>query len=268
MARIGRRAKAKRTKQIILGTSLFLFVAVVIAGAGYFALSRPKPLNALNMCPADGPTGHYVILLDKTDPLTFTQKAALEVFVKDLIEKRVPEGNLISVFALGADYKENAEPVVELCNPGTEAGKSESTSNLRKLRQRYEQKFAQPLKAQIDKLIAIEPAKTSPIFEMLQLVAINGFRKNSTTGEQRLIVISDMLHNTGELSMFKQQLDFSAFHDSAYGKRTQVDLQGVSVELHYLMNYPELQTKRNAFFWEGYFEKAGAHVVDVRPLEG
>lgn len=268
MARLGRRARAKRTKHIVLGTGLFLFVAAVAAGAAYFALSRPNPLNALNMCPAAGPAGHYVVLLDKTDPLTFTQKAALEVFVKELIEKRVPEGKLVSVFALGSDYKQNAEPVVELCNPGTGAGKDETTSNPRKLRERYEQQFAQPLKAQIDKLIAIESSKTSPIFEMLQLVAINGFRKNATQGEHRLIVISDMLHNTDELSMFKQQFDFAAFHDSAYGKRTQVDLQGVSVELHYLMNYPQLQTRRNAAFWESYFEQAGARVVDVRPVEG
>jgi hypothetical protein len=268
MPRIGRRAKAKRTKQIILGTGFLLLVLGIASGAAYYAFTRPKPLSVANMCPADGPTGHFVLLLDKTDPLTFTQRAALEVFVKDLIEKRVPEGSLVSVFALGADYKESAEPVVELCNPGTEAGKSENTSNLKKLRQQYEQKFAQPLKRQIDKLVATEAGQTSPIFEMLQLVAINGFRKNNTTGERRLIVISDMLHNTDELSMFKERLDLQTFYDSPYAKRVHLDLRGVNVELHYLMNYPQLQTKRNAVFWEGYFDKAGARVIDVRPVEG
>jgi hypothetical protein len=268
MSRMGRRAKAKRTKQIVFGTIAFLFVAIIVSGAGYYVMTRPKPLNATNMCPANGPIGQYVILIDKTDPLTFTQKAALEVVVKQLVDKRVPQGYLVSVFALGANYKENAEPVVELCNPGNDAGKDENTSNLRRLRQQYEKKFAQPLKAQIDNLIATESAKISPIFEMLQIVAINGFRKHNINGERRLLVISDMLHNTEELSMFKERPEFSTLFDSAYGRRIQLDLGGVEVELHYLMNYPQFQTKRNAKFWEDYFEKAGAHVVDVRPLEG
>jgi len=42
----------------------------------------------------------------------------------------------------------------------------------------------------------------------------------------------------------------------------------VEVELHYLMNAPQLQTKRNLKFWEDYFNKAGARIVAVRPLEG
>lgn len=268
MSRMGRRAKARHTKQLVLGTLAFSFVALVILGAAYYAITRPKPLDKVNMCPADGPIGQYVILLDKTDPLTFTQKAALDVVVKELVEKRVPQGYLVSVFALGENYRETSEPVVELCNPGTGAEKDERTSNLKRLRQRYEQKFAEPLKAQINNLLSAKPAATSPIFEMFQLVAINGFRKHGINGERRLLVISDMLHNTDELSMFKQQPGFANFLDSDYGRRRQLDLHGVDVELYYLMDYPQLQTRRNAKFWEDYFNNAGARIAAVRPLEG
>ena len=77
-----------------------------------------------------------------------------------------------------------------------------------------------------------------------------------------------MLHNTPQLSMYKGHVDYPAFASSTYGQKAQLELRGVEIEIHYLMNTPELQTKRNLKFWEDYFEKAGARIVAVRPLEG
>lgn len=268
MATLGKRAKKRRTKELVFGTvSLALFFAV-IAGAGYYTMSRPKGLNQDSLCPADGPLGHYVLLVDKTDPLNFTQKQAFSVILKELIEKRVPEGYLLSVFALGEDFKENATPLVELCNPGDGTGKSEFDASPRRLQVQYQSKFAEPLLHVSEMLVATESAKWSPIFEMLQLVGINGYRKHGVKGERRLIIMSDMLQNTPLLSMYKGSVDYSAFSASDYGKKAQPELTDVSVELHYLMNSPQLQTKRNVKFWEDYFAKAGARIVAVRPLEG
>ena len=184
------------------------------------------------------------------------------------IEKRIPEGYLLSVFVLGEDFKENAKPLVELCNPGTGQDKSELTANLRQLKRQYQDGFLGPLLKQSEALMAPQPAKASPIFEMMQLVAINGFRKHGVKGELRLIVMSDMLHNTPQFSMYKGPVDYPAFASSTYGQKTQLELRGVEVEIHYLMNTPQLQTKRNLKFWVDYFNKAGARIVAVRPLEG
>jgi hypothetical protein len=68
--------------------------------------------------------------------------------------------------------------------------------------------------------------------------------------------------------MYKGSVDYVAFSESDYGKKSQLELPNVEVELHYLMNSPQLQTKRNLKFWEDYFSKAGANIVAVRPLEG
>jgi hypothetical protein len=46
------------------------------------------------------------------------------------------------------------------------------------------------------------------------------------------------------------------------------DLSGVEVELHQVLNYPKLQTPRQLAFWEKFFEKIGARIVSVRPMEG
>lgn len=267
MAKLGRRAKQRRMMDIIFGTLALLVVGAIVGGAAYYMSTRPKELMP-NMCPANGPIGHYVLLVDKTDPLTFTQKQAFSVILSELVEKRVPEGVLLSVFVLGEDFKDNATPIVELCNPGNGSGKSELTSNLNRLRKQYEERFVGPLLKQSDALVSAQSAKYSPIFEMLQLVGINAFHKHDVKGERRLIVMSDMLQNTPQFSMYKGAVDFSAFAESNYGKKTQLELRDVEVELHYLMNAPQLQTKRNLKFWEDYFSKAGARIVAVRPLEG
>jgi hypothetical protein len=244
---------------------------VVIAGIGgvaYFMATRPKGLDPTSMCPAAGPYGHYVLLVDKTDPLNFTQKQAFAVILNELVEKRVPEGYLLSVFALGEDFKATAAPLVELCNPGDGTGKSELTANLRKLKAQYRSQFAEPILRLSESLVSSQPAKWSPIFEMLQLVGINGFRKHDIKGERRLVIVSDMLQNTPQFTMYRGPVDYAGFAASDYGKKAQLELRNVDVELHYLMNSPQLQTKRNLKFWEDYFDKSGARIVAVRPLEG
>ena len=190
------------------------------------------------------------------------------VMLKELIEKRTPDGYLLSVFVLGDHFETNAQPLVELCNPGTGSDKSELTANLKKLRRQYEEHFLKPLSTLSEDLIASKSVQTSPIFEMLQLVSINAFRKHDVKGQRRLIIVSDMLHNTSQYSMYRDSLDFLSFKDTDYGRKVQLELRDVEVELIYLINTPHFQTVRNLKFWEDYFKRAGARVVTVRPLEG
>jgi len=227
-------------------------------------------LDKGTLCPANGPQGHYVLLVDKTEPLNFTQKQAFSITLNDIIKKRTPAGYLLSIFVLDADFKANAEPLIELCNPGTGADKSAMTANLKKLRRQYENKFVEPMSKQLQALMSTTPAKFSPIFEMVQLVSINAFRKHDVKGERRLIILSDMLHHTPQFSMYLNpaSYDYAAFAETTYGKKTQVDLSGTDVELLYLLHTPQIQTRRNLLFWENYFKKSGARVVAVSPLEG
>lgn len=270
MAKLGRHARRQRNATIAWILGLLLLIGMVGAGVGYKLLTAEPGLNKVTLCPADGPRGHFVLLVDKTDPLNFTQKQAFSVTLKEIIEKRTPEGYLLSIFVLGEDFKANAEPLLELCNPGTGADKSAMTANLKKLRQQYEHKFVEPMRKQSEALLSTTSAKSSPILEMVQLVGINGFRKHDIKGERRFIMLSDMLHNTPQFSMFRSaaEYDYPAFAATPYGKKTQVDLGGADVELLYLLHTPQLQTRRNLLFWEEYFKKSGARVVAVQPLEG
>ena len=268
MVHIGRRAKKKQSNQLIIGFVVIIFAVVAIAGVGIFMLNRDKPLDKVTLCPADGPKGHFVLLVDRTDPLSFVQKQSFKVRMQELVERRLPEGFLLSVFALGEDFKENAKPLIELCNPGDSKNTSDYTGNKARVERQFREKFVEKLLTQYELLLGTQPAKTSPIFEMLQLVSINAFRLHDVKGERRLIVMSDMLHNMPQYSMYKGPADYGTFESTDYGRKSQLDLKNVAVEIHYLINFPQLQTKRNLEFWKSFFNGAGARIADVVLLEG
>ncbi len=268
MSRYGTKAKRRDTVTWVAGGALLVVTAAVIVWVIYTQVSRDPPLDKITMCPASGPRGHIVLLVDKTDPLSFTQRQAFSVSIKELVETQVPEGHLLSIFVLGEKFENSAVPLIELCNPGSDVGKSELSANLKRLRSQYEERFVRPLEDVAKALVAEEPAGASPVFEMLQLVGINGFRKHSVKGPKRLVIVSDMLHNTSQFSMYTGPADFDQYEALDYAKRSQAELKDVFVELHYLMTTPRLQTRRNLLFWERYFERAGARLSAVRRLEG
>ena len=263
-------AKAKRRDALnwVVGVALFITTFAIVAWVGYTHVYRDPPLDKTTMCPASGPRGHIVLLVDKTDPLNFTQRQAFSVAMKELVGTKVPEGHLLSIFVLGEKFEQSAVPVIELCNPGSDVGKSELSANLKRLHKQYKERFVRPLEDVAKALVAEEPAKASPVFEMLQLVGINGFRKHAVKGPKRLVVVSDMLHNTPQFSMYTGSAEFELYEATDYAKKTQAELKDVDIELHYLMTTPRLQTRRNLVFWERYFERAGARLSEVRRVEG
>jgi hypothetical protein len=263
-----RAANRRRTRNIAVGiTALVLFTAT-LAGVAWYLINRDSGLDRVTLCPKTGPKGQIVLLVDKTDPLNYTQKQAFLRLLEELVDHRVEPGYLVSVFVLGEDYREGGTPLVEICNPGSGEGKSELTANIEKLNRQFRDRFREPLLKQADALISTRPAKNSPIIEMLQLVSINGFRAHAVHGPKRLIVVSDMLHKTAQISMYQRLPEYDAYAESEYGRKTRTELPGVQVELHWILHYPKLQTSQLIDFWRQFFEHAGAKLSDVRPMEG
>lgn len=268
MARISKAERRKKNRELMRATGLGLLLLVVLSMGGYFFINRDIAPDRLTLCPVTGPLGHYVVLVDNTDPYNFMQRQAFLQSLTSLAEEKVEEGHLLSIYVLGADVTEHATPVFEKCNPGVGEGKSEMTANLARIKKRFEDDFKKPILKLSETVLVDKPSDRSPIFEMLQIASINGFRAKDVKGDRVLVIFSDMLPNTQEFSMFKGSTPFRSFHDSHYGRKSQTDLGGVKVEVNYLLNYPKLQTRSQLSFWEEYFEKAGARLISVKTLEG
>lgn len=263
-------AARRRNRWQVLGGVLLLAAALAIAGSASFLFfgNRDSDLDPATLCPVSGPRGHVILLVDKTDPLNFTQKQAFIQYLNEFGRGRVREGELFSVFVLGGNFASTAQPLFEMCNPGKGEDKNIWTANPERIRRQFETQFLTPMSALAEQLQATEPAPDSPIMEMLQLVAINGFRARGVDGPRRLFVMSDMLQNTPAYSQYRGDPDFSKFRDSVLFQKMSTDLSGVEVELAYLLNAPERQTRRHLKFWEEYFRELGARIVSVRVLEG
>jgi hypothetical protein len=266
--RKSRAAQRRFAKNVAIGiAAIFVFLSA-IAGATYYFLNRDFGLDRQTLCPREGAYAHTVLLVDKTDPLNFSQREAFLRLLEELVDRRIAPGQLISVFVLGEDIRQGAKPLVELCNPGSAEGKSALTANLGKLNAQFRGRFREPLLKQADALISTTPAKNSPLLEMFQLVSINGFRKHAVNGHRRLIVVSDMLHKTPQYSMYQRVAEFDSFAATEYGRKMTAELPGVEVEIHHILHYPKLQTRKQLEFWNAYFARSGARIVAVRPLEG
>lgn len=280
MARTGRRQKGRDRFHILAGLTLFLGLMVLGGGAGYWWwINRTGGLDAM-LCPITGAKAHTIILIDKTDLLSPIQLPALKQLVSEVSARRAADfraprnaedpikvGELLSIFVLGEDYTKTPEPIFERCNPGLGASAGIWFANPDLLEELYKREFDDKLVDVAPQLLASSPSKWSPIMEMLQMVSINGFRRAAINGPRRLIVVSDMLHNTTDYSHFRAIVPFDKFQTTTYYQKVRTDLSTVDMHLRYLMYSPQLQTMRLNQFWEEYFASLGAGVKTVRQLQ-
>ncbi len=247
----------------VIGVAMVAAVAYVF----YARSTREPDINAVTFCPADGPRGHILVLVDRSDPMAFTQRKAFSVAYREIV-RQVPKGHLLSVYALSDDFKATAGPLLELCNPGDGSDVKEFDDNPALRKRVFEQKYLQPFLAREEELVTDRSGKASPILEMVQLAAITGFRKQHVTGEKRLVIVSDMIQNTPELNMYKGVPDYAVFSKTPYGVKARADLQDVKVELRMLMNTPSIQTEQLLDFWKNHMRQGGGRLVLHDPING
>jgi hypothetical protein len=268
MVRRSRSARKRQQSNVLLGSLALLVVLGILGGVGWWWSQRKPGVDPKTLCPVSGPIGHNVLLVDKTDPLNLAQKAAFDLWVTDLVERKTPKGYLLTIFVLGDDFKSQTLPLVELCNPGDATGHSELTENIKQLNRLYKDRFLQPVFDQSKELLGVTPAKESPILEMLQMVNLNAFLKHRVDGPKQLFVMSDLLQNSKSLSMYKGVPNFEDFSQTAYARKTKIDMTDVDVRVELLLNVPSLQKDNLLQFWESYFKQSGAMGFKVVQLPG
>lgn len=250
-------------------TVLAIFSVAALASIGIWKFLGHSDAPTDLLCPSGtGPLAHVILLVDKTDPLTFTQGKAFSQILEDFTKgKYVREGELLSVFVLGEDFRQTADPIFERCNPGDGRTRSRITENPELWNRKYQNDYVKPLLALEEQMRSLKAAKWSPILEMLQVVALR-FSKHNVRGGRSLFIVSDMLHNTSDFSLYIDPQDFGTLKQRPAFARLHSRLDSVGVSLFLLMNSPELQTRKLSRFWEDYFKDTGASLEKIEPLPG
>jgi hypothetical protein len=249
MARKSKLARSRQRSNILLGSLALLLVISVLGATAWWWNQKRNTTDPKTLCPIEGPLGHNILLVDKTDPLNLAQKAAFDL-------------------VLGDDFVAQTKPLVELCNPGDGKGHNELTENIKQLNRQYKDRFLTPIFNQSTQLLSITPAQESPILEMLQMVSLNSIQKYHVDGPKTLIVLSDLLQNSKQLNMYKGMPTFQEFANTGYAHKTQINFQGVDIQIHYLQNSPALQVDKLFLFWKEYFKASGSKSLDLVALPG
>lgn len=256
-------------------TQAFIVLAIalaVVVGMGGFALSQHlqrENYHEETLCALDGSYPRTAILIDATDSLSAGQQKTIDDYLFNrLLPRELQKGEWVGVFILNENNLVYPPAEFALCYPGGAADANPLIENPRLREQFLQKRFITPMKARLGELVRAQtPQATSPIFEMIRAVALSP--EFDSTQARRLIIISDMLHNTPAFSQYKDDGDFETFRASDYARSVlDFSLNNTSVVIYYLKreNTRALQTHRHVYFWEDYFRAIGANVGYVESL--
>lgn len=117
---MARRRRNKKNNAPIYLFIIFAFLGL-LAGLGYLFYLQTSNKNITlddRLCPINHEIqGHYVILIDQTDPFTDIQQQDFALKMQKKLES-IPQYTLVSVYTINSNYKEHQKPLIELCNPG------------------------------------------------------------------------------------------------------------------------------------------------------
>jgi hypothetical protein len=224
-------------------------------------LSLKSDRDALDMttyCPKSGPKDVTAVLIDRTDGISERQAGV----IKNLIQRwasEVPKNGAFRVYEVTGNPGLES-PKMSVCNPGTGEDANPLISNPGRESARYKEKFGDPLNAMIVGMQSDTEASVSPIMEAIQGIVIQEF--SSGAERRRLILVSDLMQHTPEFSLYKDPPDIQEFRKSPYGRKVEVSLRGVSVEVQILRSSSSKQSDEVGQFWLDWLYLQGA---DLQP---
>lgn len=271
MSSYRRRRQKSRT-----GSTRGLIIITVVVGAicalyavRFMVESSRVEIDRESGCPQAGSPEYVAVVFDKTDGYNRIQKQYLHRYFEQF-KNSLRVGARVALFVIRSSSETSIRPEIVICNPGDGQAASYWTANPRMLKKRWVDQFERPLETAIDEFMRPAEATSSPIMEMLQIVALSAFPPGTEAASKRMILVSDMLHHTAEWSHYRKQMNFEELKNSGYYRKVRTDLHGTEVQILYVRRdgADHLQTRRHAFFWADYIHSVNAKLSLVENIEG
>ena len=128
--------------------------------------------------------------------------------------------------------------------------------------------FLAPLRQTLSVLLSVEGDSISPILEGVQVAAVSAFQPREADIPRQVLVVSDMIQNSRNLSFYRDPVDFGPLSRNPDYGTLRVDLTGVEVSVFLLARRGgagRIQGGTLRRFWEDYFLDQGASTP--RPAE-
>ena len=249
-----------------------LGVVSVLAVIGLFVWGQREPLrlDADNCLEDDVAPAQAVVLLDPSDSLSAVQRRSVASRVVEVIEDEIPDRTEIRLYTVARAGRRDAAHELRVCVPPRpdSIGALEALwTNRRILEREYSQSFRDPLEGRLNALLDVPSDTVSPIVEAVQAAVVDAFQPRGAPIPRHVLVVSDMVQNSADLSFFREVPDFGAFARNPVYRTLRVDLDATRVIVFLLARRGtagRLQTGQVTAFWENYFLDSGAE-LEARP---
>lgn len=240
-----------------------------LAGLGglvaWFVHSPSRTLDERDCPTPAGPASNDVLVLDASDRLSDLQRD----WVRGKLDRwaaEVPRGGRARVFTLG-EVKEPLKRDFDRCNPGDGRSESWLTANPVRLRKRWDEAFARPLREALPLEDSTQPA--SPLVEAIQRASVSAGLEPGFEPPRRLTIVSDLMQHSPAYSMYASGCADPEATLGANARRWSADLTGVAVTLLLVPREgPSCSPEALVRWWRHVLErgmKAEVHVIEVAP---
>lgn len=271
MARTRASKKRKRAESISAVRNVIIVLAILgLAGFAYYkTTSTHRDLDETTLCPLT-PDSLTVLLVDVTDPMNLPQRQDFFNELDKLIQQ-VPRYGKLAIVKVDPISNQLLQPVITRCNPGRSGDVSEFSGNPSKLESMYREQYVTPLKAAFEDLATASSAPRSPILESIQSINLTELqRAGIADGQRRIVVASDLLQHTADVSFYGRLPDPQAFTESPAFNRVRTDLRDTDVELWMLRRDDATRTQPRDLveLWQSIIHAQGGRLVRVYTVSG
>jgi len=271
---------------------IVLILLALLAGAAILwfygsARSTLVELRLTDLCPKETnrpPPAIYAILIDQTDPLAALQQqsvlnAVLAALRSELEGKASENENrhaLVEIWTFSnegknvttvGDVRVATERVLSMCNPGGPREWEKLYRNVDVVKRQYDL-FYSSLEQTIRRSLSFPEAKQSPVIEAVYAMGVQVFSKPEFVSTRKnLLVVSDLLQNTPNLSMFTGRYRYDAWVATSQGQKALPNLRDVKVDAFVLpAARADLQSADFSNFWFGLLKGSGATTVRLERI--
>ena len=187
------------------------------------------------------------LLIDKTDPWDeHTRQRLVAAILR--IKSGLAVHERLSIFVLDETGTYSPSPLFDMCNPGRGDQANDLYQNPRRMQMKFNEQFAGPLDALMETLQRPGVASSSPIIE-----ALHGLRSDNS--QERLIIVSDMMQNSSNLSFYgrKQDMHYTRENDIC---RLETPYTSIHVYFVNRRNISVSQKQQVRIFWDQCLDRA------------
>lgn len=272
MAKKRTTAQKRKHDETMRAVRNIVLAIAALSVIGYFyihAMLANRTLDKITLCPAV-PDSVTVVLVDVTDPMNLPQK---QDFLNqlDLLVEQVPRFGKLVIAKVDPVSERLLVPVITRCNPGSSEDASEISGNPAKLQAMHQQQFVTPIQSAFAQLTLASEAPRSPILESMQSINLTELQRGvAKGGSKRLVVASDLLQHTQDISFYKGMPDAESLINSPAFSRVRTDLRGTEVELWMLQraDSKSTQPRRLPELWEQIIDAQGGRLMRVYTVSG